>query len=130
MNARQWTTLACTLVVSGYPIPLTAQHQQSFASLSAEALDRPLWLSVRAPRAQIDGSVTLNGRYLATLDDGYWRLDLSPYLSPGDHRLVVRGTVRPASSDVTLELQGVGLQMSQQSSGSDRFAREIILKIR
>ncbi|MEO0946764.1 MAG: hypothetical protein AAFY11_01180 [Cyanobacteria bacterium J06641_5] len=130
MNACQWTALACILTVSGYPIPLTAQHQQSSASLSAEALNRPLWLSVRAPQARLDGSITLNGRYLATLDDGDLQMNLSPYLSPGNHRLVVRGTVHPLNSDVTLELEGVGLQMSQQSSGSDRFAREIILKIR
>ena len=134
MNARQWTALACTLAASGlayvHPIAATAQHQQSAVSLSAEALHQPLWLSASAPRAQLDGSVILNGRYLAALTGSSLRLNLSPYLSPGRHRLVVQGTVRPFGSNVTLELQGTGLQVSQQSSGSDRFAREIVLEIR
>lgn len=134
MHARHWTALVCALTVgsfaSAYPSPLVAQHQRASVSLSAAALERPLWLSVSAPRAQLDGRVTLNGRYLAALGGSNLEMNLSPYLSPGRHRLVVQGSVRPAGGSVTLELHGVGLQMSQQSSGSDRLAREIVLQIR
>lgn len=136
MNVRQWTALVCALTASGLaytnPIPITAasQRQQSSVTMSAGALQQPLWLSVRAPGARLDGRVTLNGRHLATLGGSNLRMDLAPRLSPGRHRLLVRGTVRPPNGSVTLELRGAGLQVSQQASGSSQFDREIVLRVR
>ncbi len=134
MISRHWTALVCALTVGGlvYAHPMTpaAQRQRSSVSLDASALEQPLWLSVSAPGAQLDGRVTLDGRHLATLRQSNLRTNISPHLSRGQHRLSVSGSVRPPSATVSLELIGVGLQVSQQSAGNSQLDREIILNVR
>ncbi len=94
-------------------------YQKSSLQLSAANLSQPHILSINTSNAQMTGEVTVNGKVVKQINnDKNVKVNLSPYLSVGEHKVEVSARYNPPSSSVSVELSGPGTNVAQQNSGN------------
>ena len=94
-------------------------YQKSSLQLSAANLSQPHILSINTSDAQMTGEITVNGKVVKQINnDKNVKLNLSPYLSVGEHKVEVSARYNPPSSSVSVELSGPGTNVAQQNSGN------------
>jgi hypothetical protein len=94
-------------------------YQKSSLQLSAANLSQPHILSINTSNAQMTGEITVNGKVVKQINnDKNVKLNLSPYLSVGEHKVEVSARYNPPSSSVSVELSGPGTNVAQQNSGN------------
>jgi hypothetical protein len=94
-------------------------YQKSSLNLSAANLSQPHFLSINTSGAQMTGQIIVNGKVVQQItNDKNVKIDLSRYLSVGEHKVEVSARYSPSSSSVSVELTGPGTQVSQQNSGN------------
>ncbi|ARV62989.1 hypothetical protein BZZ01_12550 [Nostocales cyanobacterium HT-58-2] len=93
-------------------------YQKSSLNLSAANLNKPHILSINTSGAQMNGEITVNGKVVKQIsNDTSVKLDLSRYLSVGEHKVQVSARYNPPSSSVNVEVSGPGTSVTQQNSG-------------
>lgn len=94
-------------------------YQQSSLQVSAANLNRPHLLSINTSGAQMTGEITVNGKVVKQLNNNSnVNIDLSRYLSVGEHTVAISARYAPSSSPISVELNGPGTSMTQQNSGN------------
>lgn len=95
-------------------------YQKSSSSVSLRAVDirQPHILKINSSGTQFVGKVTIDGKVSKKLDSKTSEINLSPYLSVGQHTVEISGRYSPASSSIQVELKGPGTNVTQQSSGN------------
>jgi hypothetical protein len=95
-------------------------YQKSSSSVSLRAVDirQPHILKINSSGTQFVGKVTIDGKVSKKLDSKTSEINLSPYLSVGEHTVEISGRYSPASSSIQVELKGPGTNVTQQSSGN------------
>ncbi|OKH44240.1 hypothetical protein NIES2101_28720 [Calothrix sp. HK-06] len=96
----------------------SASVQRNSLSLSAANLKQPQILKINAPSARLQGEISINGKVVQRLNDSSSKLDLSPYLSVGQQKIEISAQYSPSTAAVSVEIQGSGNNISQQTSGS------------
>ena len=91
--------------------------QQSTLRLNSDHLNLPHTLTVGTTGQELTAVVKVNGRTIHTLVNQSETLNLSHYLSEGQHTIEIVGTYSPASATAEISLTGPGTQISQQTSG-------------
>ncbi|MEM9165196.1 MAG: hypothetical protein AAGC54_19300 [Cyanobacteria bacterium P01_F01_bin.4] len=108
----------------------SSQTQETQVGIEAADLASPHILEITAPGvSQLSGAVSLDGVVIKTLSGEQLTLDLAPYLDPGSNVIEVMGSYAPASSSVQLTLDGPGLSLSQQTSGSGHLSQTFVLEV-
>lgn len=92
--------------------------QRSSLSLSAANLKQPQILKINAQNARLQGKISVNGKVVQRLNDNTSELNLSPYLSIGQQKVEISAQYSPSTAAVSVEVQGSGNNISQQTSGS------------
>ncbi len=98
----------------------SSSYQKSSSSVSLRAVDvrQPHILKIDSSGTQFVGKVTINGKVVKKLDSKISEINLSPYLSVGEHTVEISGRYSPASSSIEVELKGPSTNVTQQSSGN------------
>ncbi len=129
-------TVILSGMVSGFPqdIGSIAQSQTSVQStsinLSASELNQPLWLTIKALNgANLQGQIKLNGQVIQGLQGTNAQVNLSNYLSPGNHEIAVTGNYSPAQGSVIIEVNGNGTQISQQTRGTGILNQQLNMEV-
>ncbi len=97
-----------------------SSYQKSSSSVSLRAVDirQPHILKIDSSGTKFVGKITIDGKVIKKLDSKISEINLSPYLSIGEHTVEISGRYSPASSSIKVELRGTGTNVTQQSSGN------------
>ncbi|MEM8779636.1 MAG: hypothetical protein AAGF26_12340 [Cyanobacteria bacterium P01_G01_bin.49] len=132
-----FSTVVLSTMVSGLPqeMDAIAQNQISVQStsidLESSELNQPLWLSINALNgANLQGQIKLNGRMIQRINGSETQVNLSNYLSRGEHQLMVTGSYYPSHSSVIIELNSNTTQVSQQTSGTGSLNQQLTIGVR
>jgi uncharacterized protein YxeA len=95
-------------------------YQKSSSSVSLRAVDirQPHILKIDSSGTKFVGQITIDGKVVKKLDSKISEINLSPYLSVGEHTVEISGRYSPASSSIQVELKGPSTNVTQQSSGN------------
>ncbi|YAF96537.1 MAG: hypothetical protein AB3A66_02270 [Nodularia sp. CChRGM 3473] len=96
----------------------SSDYQESSVSLSRANLRQPHILSINTSGSRLQGNITYNGKVIQQIRDKRAYVNLSPYLSLGKHTVKISTRYSPASSSVSVEFRGPGINVTQQTSGS------------
>ncbi|MEO1402267.1 MAG: hypothetical protein AAFV72_13630 [Cyanobacteria bacterium J06635_1] len=108
----------------------SSQTQETQVDIAAADLASPHILEISTPGvSQLSGEVLLDGVVIKTLSGEQLTFDLAPYLDTGSNVIEVTGRYSPASASVQLTLDGPGLSLSQQTSGSGNLAQTLVLEV-
>jgi hypothetical protein len=92
--------------------------QESTLSLNSTNLNQPQTLKINSSGTGLKGEISINGKVVQRLDRNQSKINLSPYLSTGTQKVEIKANYTPASADVSVEIEGSGSNISQQTSGS------------
>ena len=107
----------------------SSQRQSNIMTLDRANLNKPHELVVTTS-ANLEGQIEIDGEVVTSLDRRTTTLDVAPYLSAAKTtRINVTGTYSPSTASVTLQFEGPGVSMSQQSSGSGRLEYQLNLEV-
>jgi hypothetical protein len=107
-----------------------SQLQEMSINLDSSDLSWPHVLSIHAPRAtQLNGKIELDGRLLRNVTQQNTEINLSPYLSKGQHVIVLSGRYSPSNASVQVKFNGANSQISQQVSGSGSFNQTFTIEV-
>lgn len=110
------------------PRPFHQQiHQQS--SLQAARLNQPYTLTVETTSRALNATIKVDGQTIKTLTNQSEAVNLSPYLSAGQHTIEISGTYSPTSANVQVLLTGPGTQISQQVSGGGTLSQTLQISV-
>jgi hypothetical protein len=104
-------------------------QQQTTLNLHSANLKHPYVLSVSTSGTQIRGQIVLDGKVLQLLRGDRQQINLSPYLTVGEHTVEISAIYAPASSAIRVEFSGVGTSMGQQTSGSGRLSHILVIQV-
>ena len=108
-----------------------SSYQKSSSSVSLRAVDirQPHILKIDSSGTQFVGKVTIDGKVSKKLDSKTSEINLSPYLSVGEHTVEISGRYSPATSSIQVELKGPGTNVTQQSTGNGVVNHTIIVTV-
>ncbi len=107
-NSNSFTTF--TSNSSGY--------QRGKVSLNAANLSQPHILKIETSATQLNGKIIVNGKVVKNLSDKITKIDLSPYLSLGEHKVEISANYSPAMSPIKVEFNAPNSNVTQQTSGN------------
>ncbi len=130
-------TILLSGMVTGLPegIDAIAQNQMSLQSssinLNITELNQPLLLQIKGiDQTNIQGQVTVNGEVIQTLQGRNNQVNLSNYLSQGNHQIIITGNYYPSQGSVIIELKGNQTQVTQQTSGNGLLNQQLNMEVR
>jgi hypothetical protein len=110
MNSNSNSFTSITSNSSGY--------QRGKVSLSAANLSQPHILKIESSATQLNGRVIVNGKLVKNLSGKTTEIDLSRYLSVGEHFVEISANYAPKTSPIKVELNAPNNNLSQQTSGN------------
>ncbi len=93
-------------------------YQKNSLNVSAVNLSQPHILRINTSGSQLSGEITINGKVVKRLNNNQAEINLSPFLSVGEHKVEISGRYAPASSAVSVEISAPGTNVTQQTSGN------------
>ncbi len=92
--------------------------QESTFSLSSANLNQPQTLKINSSGTELKGEISIDGKVVQQLDQNQSEINLSPYLSTGKRKVEIKANYTPPSANISVEIEGSGSHISQQTSGS------------
>ncbi|SRR5579883_957659 len=92
-------------------------YQQNSFDLDAANLKRPNILSINTSGRLLIGQITINGKVVKNIRSSKEKINLSPLLSVGEQTVNISARYFPASASASVELNGPGTKVTQQTSG-------------
>lgn len=111
-------------------VQLKQQTQETAISLEADQLRHPHFLCVSTAKTgtQLTGKIELDGKYIQSLNNAT-KINLSPYLSLGKHKIDISAKYSPTGDSVQIEFIGPNTQVSQQTGGSGYLNQRLIIEV-
>ena len=106
----------------------SSQHYSSLNWRSSE-LGQPHLLAIATSGTAMTGQITLDGNMIHQIKETRTAINLSPYLSVGQHTLEISVTYTPASASVSVELTAPGTQVMNQTSGNGRMSHIFNIRV-
>ncbi|MEB3216460.1 MAG: hypothetical protein VKN72_09535 [Nostocales cyanobacterium 94392] len=119
-NSSSYTTF--TSNSSGY--------QRGKVSLSNANLSQPHILKIETSATKLNGKIVVNGKIVKNLNHKTTEIDLSPYLSVGEHQVEISANYAPAMSPITVELNAPNSNVTQQTSGNGILNYQLDIYVR
>jgi hypothetical protein len=117
VNSTQSSDMNRSVTFSGQSSSGSFGYQQSSISVNAANLRQPHILSINTSGTQLAGEITINGKVVKTLNNSKEEINLSPFLSEGEHKVEISARYAPSSSSISVKFDGPGTNVSQQTSG-------------
>lgn len=105
-------------------------YQRGKVSLSAVNLSQPHMLKIETSAAQLNGKIIVNGKVVKNLNNKTTEIDLSPYLSVGEHKVEISANYAPAISSIKVELNAPNSNVTQQTSGNGILNYQLDVSVR
>ncbi len=119
-NSNSFTTF--TSNSSGY--------QRGKVSLSAANLSQPHILKIETSATQLNGKIIVNGKVVKNLSYQNTEIDLSRYLSVGEHKVEISANYAPAISPIKVEFDAPNSNLTQQTSGNGILNYQLEVSVR
>src|SRR5579883_800915 len=103
--------------VSSQTTSESSGYQQNSFDLDAANLKRPNILSINTSGRLLIGQITINGKVVKNIRSSKEKINLSPLLSVGEQTVNISARYFPASASASVELNGPGTKVTQQTSG-------------
>ena len=95
----------------------SSQYQRSTLNVDAASLSQPHILSINSSATQLRGEILVDGKVVKKLNKNSSEVNLSPYLSMGQHNVEITARYSPPTSGVNVQINGPGTNVAQQNSG-------------
>ena len=105
-------------------------YQRGRVSLSAANLSQPHILKIETSATQLSGKIIVNGKLVKNLNDKTTEINLSPYLSVGEHKVEISANYAPATSSIKVEMNAPNSNVTQQTSGNGILNYQLNVSVR
>lgn len=105
-------------------------YQRGKVSLSAVNLSQPHILKLETAAIRLNGTIIVNGKVVQNLSNKTTKIDLSPYLSVGEHQVEISANYAPISSPITVEFNAPNSNITQQTSGNGILNYRLSISVR
>jgi len=122
MNSSSSSSTTFTSNSSGY--------QRGQVSLSAANLSQPHMLKIETSASQLNGKIIVNGKVVKNINSKKTEIDLSRYLSVGEHKVEISANYSPAMSPIKVELNAPNSNVTQQTSGNGILNYQLEVSVR
>jgi hypothetical protein len=75
------------------------------------------------------GKITLDGNIIQQIKDTRTEINLSPYLSVGQHTLEISVSYTPATASMSVEFTAPGTQVMNQTSGNGQISHIFNIRV-
>jgi hypothetical protein len=107
----------------------SSQYQRSTLNLNAASLSQPHILSINSSATQLRGQIVVDGKVVKKLNNKSSEINLSPYLSMGQHNVEITARYSPPTSGVNIQINGPGTNVTQQNSGDGALNYKIDVNV-
>jgi len=107
----------------------SSQSQRSTLNLNAANLSQPHILSINSSATQLRGQIVVDGKVVKKLNKNSSEVNLSPYLSVGQHNVEITARYSPPTSGVNIQINGPGTNVTQQNSGEGALNYKIDVNV-
>lgn len=111
------------------------QSSATTISLNRADLRQPHILQVygtlentRVPIQRVE--VRMNGKVIKTIANGSLKMNLAPLMQVGRYQLKISGFVTKPNTAISLNFTSANVNVNQQSSGTGKIDRELIIDVR
>lgn len=105
-------------------------YQRGRVSLSAANLSKPHILKIEYNATQLNGRVIVNGKLVKNLSSKTTEIDLSRYLSVGEHKVEISANYSPTNSPIKIEFNAPNSNVTQQTSGNGILNYQLSIYVR
>ncbi len=107
----------------------SSQTQRTTLNLNAANLNQPHILSINSSATQLKGQIVVDGKVVKKLNKNNSQVNLSPYLSMGQHKVEISARYSPPTSGVNIQINGPGTNVTQQNSGEGALNYKIDVNV-
>jgi cytoskeletal protein RodZ len=107
----------------------SSQYQRSTLNLNAASLSQPHLLSINSSATKLRGQILVDGKVVKKLNKNSSEINLSPYLSMGQHNVEITARYSPPTSGVNVQINGPGTNVAQQNSGDGALNYKIDVNV-
>jgi cytoskeletal protein RodZ len=107
----------------------SSQYQRSTLNVDAASLSQPHILSINSSATQLKGQIVVDGKVVKKLNKNSSEINLSPYLSMGQHNVEITARYSPPTSGVNVQINGPGTNVAQQNSGDGALNYKIDVNV-
>ncbi len=107
----------------------SSEYQRSTLNLNAANLSQPHILSINSSATQLRGQIVVDGKVVKKLNKNSSEINLSPYLSTGQHNVEITARYSPPTSGVNVQINGPGTNVAQQNSGDGALNYKIDVNV-
>ncbi|NEU72249.1 hypothetical protein PI95_006590 [Hassallia byssoidea VB512170] len=107
----------------------SSQYQRSTLNVDAASLSQPHILSINSSATQLRGEILVDGKVVKKLNKNSSEVNLSPYLSMGQHNVEITARYSPPTSGVNVQINGPGTNVAQQNSGDGALNYKIDVNV-
>ena len=107
----------------------SSQYQRSTLNVDAASLSQPHILSINSSATQLRGEILVDGKVVKKLNKNSSEINLSPYLSVGQHNVEITARYSPPTSGVNVQINGPGTNVAQQNSGDGALNYKIDVNV-
>ncbi|MEA5595230.1 hypothetical protein [Rivularia sp. UHCC 0363] len=125
LNNMQKNTTSSTTFTSN-----SSGYQRGTVSFSAANLSQPHLLKIETSATKLSGKIVVNGKVVKNLNNKTTEIDLSPYLSVGEHKVEISANYTPATSPIKVELNAPNSNVTQQTSGNGILNYQLDITVR
>jgi cytoskeletal protein RodZ len=108
----------------------SSQSQRSTLNLDAASLSQPNILSINSSATKLRGQIVVDGKVVKRLNKNSSEINLSPYLSMGQHKVEITARYSPPTSGVNVQINGPGTNVAQQNSGDGALNYKIDVNVK
>jgi len=108
----------------------SSSYQTSAVGLNAANLGKPHMLTVQSSANQLTGEIRIDGKVVKQIRNSKVDINLSPYLSVGEHKVEISARYAPADSDITIAFNAPGTSNNQQTSGNGSINYQMDVSVR
>lgn len=105
-------------------------YQRGRVSLSAAKLSQPHILKIDTNATRLRGEIIVNGKVVKKMNNKTTEIDLSRYLSLGEHQVEISANYAPAQSPIKVELNAPNSNVTQQTSGNGILNYQLSISVR
>ncbi len=108
----------------------SSSYQTSSVGVNAASLNKPHILSIKTSGNNLTGEIRIDGKVVKQIRSNAVDINLSPYLSVGEHKVEISARYTPADSDVSVEFNAPGTSNTQQTSGDGTLNYRMDVSVR
>ena len=105
------------------------QRSVNTVYLNSYKLSEPHLLKLETS-GDLSGYVVLDGKIIKHINGGDFEIDLASYLSPGNHKLIIKLDSMSPNNSISLQLNTPGNSVNQNTSGNGTMEHIINLNVR